>query len=479
MDKNTPGNSKTSWWKKILLVILGFFLSLILIETGLRLGGFIILSLQEQRNIASARQKGTYLIMCLGESTTADGPNPYPDQLENILNQYDIGIRFVVVNKGVPTINTKHILKYLPNNLGKYHPDMVVTMMGINDKYVKYYEGVQDANTKLFNTFKTYKFARLIQKNILEKSKRQDFDKVKVGVRPDTQPSCDSVPRKATAVHNGLGWTGIVRGWFHKKGEKSIPAEKTYQEAIKLNPRNTDAYAALGWLYMRERKYPQAKEMFQQAANLNSSNSRAYFGLGVLYQSSGEYTQAKKAFEKAISLDPGDDTSRVSLGWIYMCTNDFTRAQELLKAGIQFHPKSDKLYRALIELYRQAGDNRSAAEYSMLKSKLGLSDDSSTDLTRRNYLELKKILDQRKIRLVCVQYPVRALRPLKEIFDGQEDGVLFVDNEKTFKDALQQASYSEYFIDMFAGDFGHCTAKGNHLIAQNIADLILKEVFHR
>jgi len=31
--------------------------------------------------------------------------------------------------------------------------------------------------------------------------------------------------------------------------------------------------------------------------------------------------------------------------------------------------------------------------------------------------------------------------------------------------------------DMFGGDFGHCTQKGNKLLAGNIADVILKEVF--
>jgi len=32
---------------------------------------------------------------------------------------------------------------------------------------------------------------------------------------------------------------------------------------------------------------------------------------------------------------------------------------------------------------------------------------------------------------------------------------------------------------MFGGDFGHCTPKGNRLLATNIADVILKEVFHK
>ena len=52
-----------------------------------------------------------------------------------------------------------------------------------------------------------------------------------------------------------------------------------------------------------------------------------------------------------------------------------------------------------------------------------------------------------------------------------------MDNEKVFKQALRKASYDEYFRDNFAGDFGHCTPNGNRLLAENIADTILKKVF--
>jgi hypothetical protein len=32
---------------------------------------------------------------------------------------------------------------------------------------------------------------------------------------------------------------------------------------------------------------------------------------------------------------------------------------------------------------------------------------------------------------------------------------------------------------MFGGDFGHCTDRGNRLLAENIADTIVKEAFHK
>ena len=79
---------------------------------------------------------------------------------------------------------------------------------------------------------------------------------------------------------------------------------------------------------------------------------------------------------------------------------------------------------------------------------------------------------------MCVQYPIRCIDSLKAMFESQQ-GIIFVDNEKIFKDAVKQANYEEYFTDIFAGDFGHCTKKGNRLLAENIADVLQKEYFNK
>jgi ABC-type antimicrobial peptide transport system permease subunit len=74
---------------------------------------------------------------------------------------------------------------------------------------------------------------------------------------------------------------------------------------------------------------------------------------------------------------------------------------------------------------------------------------------------------------------MRSPEPLKKIFQGNEEGIIFVDNEKIFREALRKTGYKEYFTDLFAGDFGHCTNKGKRLLAENIADVILRECFNR
>ena len=55
---------------------------------------------------------------------------------------------------------------------------------------------------------------------------------------------------------------------------------------------------------------------------------------------------------------------------------------------------------------------------------------------------------------------------------------IFVNNENSFKEAVKAGNYNDYFTDIFGGDFGHCTTKGNNLLAGNIAKTILREVFN-
>ena len=115
--------------KRFLLVIIGIFLSLILLECGLRLAGWTISSYQQYKNNKTLRSKSQYTIMCLGESTTA---GQYPVQLQQILN-YKYPNKFSVIDCGIPATNLEMILDLLDNNINKYNPDITICMMGVNN----------------------------------------------------------------------------------------------------------------------------------------------------------------------------------------------------------------------------------------------------------------------------------------------------------------------------------------------------------
>jgi len=164
-----------SFMQKVFLSAFGLFLCVILLELGLRAGGFIFLYFQEHKNTVSARQKSSYRILCLGESTTA---NTWPRILEDILNRKNTGIKFSVIDKGVPGITTPLIVNQLENNLYKYNPDMVIAMIGINDavSVVKDKDAIAEIKpSPLFGSFRVFKLIKFIHSRIISKTDKAAF----------------------------------------------------------------------------------------------------------------------------------------------------------------------------------------------------------------------------------------------------------------------------------------------------------------
>lgn len=579
---------KISVKKKALLVFFGSLLSVFILEAGLRIGGFILLSLQEYRNIVSIRQKGTYRIMCLGESTTAlGGANSYPSQLEEILNKKNIGIQFSVVNKGIAAGDSDVLLLQLEDNLERYKPNMVISMMGINDVRDKMVYGLKDKKNYFLESFKTYKLMRLLKFHIKSKSKyffnyrrtvkiENGIEKIdNLGEAESIETDEEKLKRLLIAYSKNPG-EYFNLGWFYREKGDYEKAEVVFKEAIELNPEDNGAYRALERCYWDQGKYDMTEEMYKKAVELNPNNDSLYVGLGICYKDQmrfdeseemfrraveinpendiacfelgrcyngpGNYSKAAALLERAIEISPNNDRAFVALGFCYRRQSKFKKAEDVLERVIEFSPGNDRAYYELGWCYREQekyyeaeemfkkaaeinpkndlayyglgyfskeGDRENKIE-KMIKKSLeinsnndracgvlayyykGIGKESLSEeyfqkankarlgfynsRTKQNYQKMWEILKNKGVKLVCVQYPVRNVESIKRLFEDKED-IVFVDNEKVFKEALIGVRYKEYFTDIFGGDFGHCTPEGNRLLAQNIADVVLREYF--
>ncbi len=215
--------------------------------------------------------------------------------------------------------------------------------------------------------------------------------------------------------------------------------EQRYKKSIETDPENDGAYVELGRYYGLKHQFDKAEELLKKTLAINPKNFQTYSELGEYYITQGMHDKAEKIYQN----------------------------------GLEINPESDVLWSLLAMLYQAQGKNESAVKCFEKTNKLR--SEHYNPVTRRNYLRLKKILTQRGIQLVAMQYPVRSVGPLKKMLE-QHEGIIFVDNEMVFKEALRHGSYYEYFFDSFAGDFGHATRKGNRLLAENIANVILKEM---
>ncbi len=477
--------------QKTILVIFELFIYLVLLEVGLRIGGGIFLSLQEYRNRVSIKQKGEYRIMCLGESITATGgKNSYPAQLEEILNERNIGLNFSVINKGIPGASTSYILNVLEERLNRYKPDMVITMMGVSDDGAVLVDGYRTSlriKTMLFlEDFRVYKLVKIIWSHIADKMKEIGIYKPKEKIQnyinnlvspPYYYTEREETLKKALELNPRSDSVYVRLGWVYRDQGKFTQAEELFKKALELNPRSDSACLGLGVVYRDQGKFTQAEELFKKALELNPNSVIACLGLEWAYINQGKFTQAEELFKKALELNPNSVIACLGLEWAYINQGKFTQAEELFKKGIETNPDKATLYGGLAVVYNEMGKYESAQECYEKANKLRLVEYYNS-ITWHNYRKLKEILDKRDIRLVCVQYPMCSIEPLKKIFEG-EGGVTFVDNERVFKEALKKASYKEYFIDIIGGDFGHLTPKGNRLLAENIANIILKRYFNK
>ncbi len=483
--------------QKIILVTGGIFFCIVILELGLRLGGSIILSLQESRNSLSIKQKGTCRIICLGESTTAlGGYGSYPYQLEEILNRHSKGVTFSVINKGITGTNTFFILSRLETNLNEYNPDIAVVMMGINDgKSFNYYENYDLRISRPLGSMRVFKLMRFLNLHI--KTKIREFSigslvrkkakpVLRYGLDPEALKELDfwevALPCFAEGAKNKLFSgldiydTFIVLGRYYGEEKAIYKSEELFNKAIALSPDKIEAYAELGMLCSSQYNEGQAKALFKKAIELDSKRALDYIDYRRFNKIQWNMLRVEEAFKRAIELSPKNDELYIDFAWFYIKQNKLSQAQELLEKAVTANPESDGIFAALSNIYRQAGQYVLMQEYYGRATKLR--SDYYNPMTSVSYYGVKKILDARGVKLICVQYPLRSIKPLQKIFQG-ESGVTFVDNEQSFKYAVGKTGYNDYFVDMFAGDFGHCTPKGNRLLAENIAKVILKEVSSR
>ena len=76
------------------------------------------------------------------------------------------------------------------------------------------------------------------------------------------------------------------------------------RQAIKLDPRTTDAYTLLGQIHLARGSEEQAKSDFRNAIAGDPRNTLNYRTLGLIYEQEGNWEEAKKLFQSAHDIDP-------------------------------------------------------------------------------------------------------------------------------------------------------------------------------
>jgi tetratricopeptide (TPR) repeat protein len=233
-------------------------------------------------------------------------------------------------------------------------------------------------------------------------------------------------------------------------------------------------HAALGALHRWVGNYDASRIHLLRALAIQPNQSQALYELLLWYRDRGDF---EKIFEvqRSISassmqaLDIYKVVSQLVLAELYLREGNHDNAQETIRNGLEHLPDNDKLWGALGVIYLDQKDAEQA-EQCFLRAQ-EIRNALPNLFTRNNYLFIEAVAAKHKIPLIAVQYPVRSIEDVKKQFLNPNN-VTFVSNEESFKKAIKQDGYFTYFNDMFGGDFGHCSSKGNALIAKAVSEAI-------
>lgn len=124
-------------------------------------------------------QNGVYRILALGDSQTFGNglelSDTWPKQLERLLNDASIDVRYEVINSGIPGSDTWQHEIINQRMLSRYHPDAVVLAFYANDMVVSFKP--KEKNSKPENTLKT-KVIYMLKRSALLLSLRTSFQSI-------------------------------------------------------------------------------------------------------------------------------------------------------------------------------------------------------------------------------------------------------------------------------------------------------------
>jgi tetratricopeptide (TPR) repeat protein len=116
-------------------------------------------------------------------------------------------------------------------------------------------------------------------------------------------------------------------------------AERSWQKALVLAPRNAELVGMIGHQYQGMRKPERARACFVQAAAANPRGINPRISLAVLLEKSHRLAEARAAVEECLAIDPRDDQARYFAAVLDRRENQTETAESRLRDLIASEPR--------------------------------------------------------------------------------------------------------------------------------------------
>lgn len=412
-----------------------FITSVAIVEIVLTIFGMLILKIDDDLNSTHWSSEEGLNILAIGESTTTNffAKGQLHPSWSNLLQErfkrekLPINI-FTEAKAGT---NSAEILKNLSMWLDKYNPDVVISMIGINDSYLISHfsfhtEFCQNLSLKVLKVvcwFRDY-FKEFNSPSIIEKS----FSK--------------SINKKVWKIAELFRFKEY--SLIDKELENLSREEKAYLQmrltsncTINTTPSLPDLEFCIKHIMSAYRTFPNENRIIQN-----------YFYVIHRFRfiEPGRHKYLRKELLDKIFESPPSYLDSVTLSLII-------NRENLNYYGLKFKSLIDK--------------------YGYLREK--------QFLQNKVYANLKKIhstIVKKGAVHVLMSYPTTSLTEHLGRFDlntsDERHNIRFVENRENFSEALTRIAYDELFVDRFAGSWGHTSLLGSELIADNLYPLVLE-----
>lgn len=413
-------------FRKFQSLILGCLISVIILEILIRVSYFAFEIYQDSANKnheSKNSQQKIIKIVTIGESATAVSANEkntylvidtaYPIYLEKYLNQKNLPYQFAVENKATLGGESGNVVKSLKRYVYSNKPDIVITMMGLNDTENASIEKNVKIKKIIFDVLhysRTFQFISLITNEI----KSRKFDNEIMGnISSFKELSKNFIENNRRPVFLDLSRLSI------HKGTDGVGQEK-------LGKALSEEFLALYFIRLGE---------IQKAEKIlkNLINETGY-GLTLLaseYQDSNKFSLAEELFVKYLKDNPNNYYAYNWLIQLHLLNHNLKSAENVLREA-----KKHSLENQLPILIAKAKIDKEKMKYSdgieSIKNQCGLNRQQSfTKINKKNLFESAKLYAIQEDYQECL-FLLSELYFLNKEYSSAEGNLKFFINNSSF-----------------------------------------------
>lgn len=149
-------------------------------------------------------------------------------------------------------------------------------------------------------------------------------------------------------------------GQAYLENKKIYKAREHFNEALKLDSKNVQAYIGLGRSY-RERDV--SLGYLLKAVAIDPSNVDALLLTGRAYRRFRDHKKAIDYLGKSLKIEPNNATAWIDLGICYFYDNDIRNAIQCMEKAVEIDPKMDHAFSNLCRYYGEIDENLKALQY--------------------------------------------------------------------------------------------------------------------